>query len=241
MNSDRYSLFLILGGLFFLFALLLVMLSFVLVLPALAKEYDPPGPLSEQACKTRIRKELLRTPESEIRYLPASNDSPFPAWTVTGITGATRTFMWMKAEFDLVQVYFHWPVTSFDGNTRPVDGQEIGAAWIAYGVRTADRRYLSSGGSTPFAHSSGAQGIQPGKYQVSLRVSGPYVKPEGFDCSGWELDPFCQVEQSFLPGSSAVFVQSGFANQNPINGFLFWAVQVEKRLSLCEIVSHASR
>lgn len=239
MSSDRYLLFLFWGGLLVLLASILAMAAFVLVLPALAQAVfftaaDPPGIISDQNCQALIRDELRQMPVGGIHYSPAGEETSHPSWSFSGITGATRTLKWLRAEFDLVQVYFRRAGLDWNGELFDWDGQEIAYAWVAYGVRTPDGRYLVSGGLPPFSHSRGAQGIKPGKYLVTVSTSGPFVTSQGFDCAGLELSPFCQVEQSFLPGVSSVFVENGYAARDPLNGFLFWAVKVKGIPALCE-------
>jgi len=240
MSNDRYTLFLFWGGLFILLASLLALLAIVLVLPALAKDVDPPGVITEQDCQALIRDELRRMPAGGIRYTPTGEETVYPSWSFSGITGATRTFKWLRAEFDLIQVYFRRAGPEWEGELFDWDGQEMAYAWVAYavsftsGVHTPDDRYLASGGSSPFLLPRGAQGFQPGRYLVTVTAGGPYVTPQGFDCTHLEFSPFCQVEQSFLPGASGVFVENGFAARDPLNGFLFWAVQVKETLALCE-------
>jgi len=242
MSSDRYLLFLFWGGLLVLLASLLALAAFVLVLPALAKEIDSPGIMTEQDCQALIRDELRQMPAGGIHYSLAGEEQAYPSWSFSGITGATRTLKWLRAEFDLVQVYFRRAGPDWNGELFEWDGQEVAYAWVAYGVRTPDGRYLTSGGLPPFSRSTGAQGFQPGKYLVTVTTSGPFVTPQGFDCSDLEFSPFCQVEQSFLPGASSVFVENGYAARDPLNGFLFWAVQVEQTLNLCKEQSrHAGR
>lgn len=234
MSEDRYPLFLFFGGIFILLALLFALLAFLIVLPVLAKEADPPGIVAEQDCQALIRDELRQMPVGGIHYSPAGEEVSHPSWSFTGITGATRTLKWLRGEFDLVQVCFRRAGPDWSGDLFEWDGQEIAYAWVAYGVRTPDGRYLASGSKSPFSRSTGAQGIQPGKYLVTVTAGGPFVTPQGFDCSGLEFSPFCQVEQSFLPGASGVFVENGYAARDPLNGFLFWAVQVEQILNLCK-------
>lgn len=238
MSSDRYLLFLFWGGLLVLLASLLALAAFVLVLPALAKEIDSPGIMTEPGrqahCQALIRDELRQMPAGGIHYSPAGQETSHPSWNFTGITGATRTLKWLRAEFDLVQVYFRRAGSDWNGELFDWDGQEIAYAWVAYGVRMPDGRYLASGGLPPFSRSKSAQGVQPGKYLVTVSAGGPFVTSQGFDCSGLEFSPFCQVEQSFLPGASGVFVENGYAARDPLNGFLFWAVQVEETLNLCK-------
>jgi hypothetical protein len=228
MSQSRYVLTLISGG------LLQLLISIAFVLPVLAKEANPLGIISDQDCQALIRDELHHMPTGGIRYTPADEEVAHPSWSFTGITGATRTLKWLRAEFNLMQVYFRRAGPDWNGELFEWDGQEIAYAWVAYGVRTPDGRYLASGGKPPFSRSKGTQGIQPGKYLVTVTVSGPFVTPQGFDCFGLEFSPFCQVEQSFLPGASGVFVENGYAARDPLNGFLFWAVEVEETLNLCK-------
>ncbi|MEW5869132.1 MAG: hypothetical protein AB1894_07655 [Chloroflexota bacterium] len=244
MSSDRHTLFLFWGGLLVLLASLLAMAAFVLVLPALAQAVfftaDLPGTITEQDCQAFIRDELHRMPTGGIRYIPAGEETSYPSWSFTAITGATRTLKWLRAEFDLVQVYFRRAGPDWNGELFDWDGQEIAYAWVAYavsstaGVRTPDGWYLASGGLPPFSRSKSAQGFQPGKYLVTVSANGPFVTHQGFDCAGLEFSPFCQVEQSFLPGASGVFIENGYIAKDPLNGFLFWAVQVEETLNLCK-------
>ena len=205
------------------------MALFGLVVAALAKESEPAESLTEGACQARIEGYLREAQGVALQFDPDTR-----AWSLNGVSGETRTLQWLRAEFDLVQVYYRRAGREWDGTPFQWDGQEMDSVWVAYGARTPDGHYISSGGKYPFSRSKAAQGISPGRYRVTVSASGPFVTEGGIDCIRQELTPLCQVETSFLPGAGQVFIESGHAKRDPLNGFLFWAVEVEERLNLCQ-------
>ena len=212
------------------------LLAILILLLASGSRSKPPGranDLSGRVCLARIQDKLRRMPAGGVRYLPTGEHSPDPAWNFVGITGTTRSLKWLRAEFELVQVYFRQAGPDWAGELRQWDGREIAYVWVAHAVHTPDERYLSPNG-TSLSAPRDMRSSQPGKYRVTVAAGGPFVTPQGFDCTGFEFTPFCQVEQSFLPGASGVFVNSGYAHEDPLNGFLFWDVRVDETLDLCQ-------
>ena len=217
-------------GVFVVLVFVAWMALFGLVAAALAKESEPDEHLTESACQARIDGYLRDAQGAALQFDPDAR-----TWSLSGVTGETRTLQWLRAEFDLVQVYYRRAGQEWDGTPFRWDGQEIASVWVAYGARMADGDYISSGGGYPFSRSKAAQGISSGRYRVTVSASGPFVTEDGIDCAGLELAPLCQVEPSFLPGAGQVFIESGHAKRDPLNGFLFWAVQVDERLDLCQM------
>ena len=217
-------------GVFVVLVFVAWMALFGLVVAALAKESEPAERLPASACQARIEGYLREAQGGALQFDPDAR-----AWSLSGVTGETRTFQWLRAEFDLVQVYYRRAGQNWDGTPFHWDGRETDFVWVAYGARAADENYISSGGGYPFSRSKAAQGISPGRYRVTVSASGPFVTEGGIDCAGQEFTPLCQVETSFLPGAGQVFIESGHAKRDLLNGFLFWAVQVDKRLDLCQM------
>jgi hypothetical protein len=79
MSSERYALFLFWAGLFIVLASLFVMLAFVLVLPALAKEIDPPRELTVQDCQELIRNDLRCMSAAGIQYAAVGEQVAYPS------------------------------------------------------------------------------------------------------------------------------------------------------------------
>ncbi len=215
---------------------------------------QPVQALDQTACTEAVTQTLASAPWPALDFYL---DSGQPTWRLVGVSGELQTWKpdpHLGAVLDLVKVYYLGPKGDLH-QTWALVGAQLPAY---FGVHDEKSRqtYLDNGGTdAPFYLSLllGAQSHEqvvrlfnrPGKYLLSLSVSGQFVSEQGID---W-LD--CASAECVLPrfyddlyatigadGVSNELIHIGIAPSHPMYGFLTWPVAIERVLNVCRAPVH---